>query len=122
RGATPVPDPRARARGGRALPRALRRGGARRPSPGRATRRGALLRRISPPRPLTRPCRGARSLYEGAARANNQGEAPTGDPEMNPERMLEMCRKGQWKIDEDLDWSVPPRPMTRDEETAIVQY
>jgi len=41
---------------------------------------------------------------------------------MNPERMLEMCRKGQWKIDEDLDWSVPPRPMTRDEETAIVQY
>ncbi len=41
---------------------------------------------------------------------------------MNPERMLEMCRKGQWKIDTDLDWNVPPRAMTRDEETAIVQY
>ncbi len=40
---------------------------------------------------------------------------------MNPERMLEMCRNGQWKID-DLDWSVPPREMTRDEEIAIVQY
>lgn len=41
---------------------------------------------------------------------------------MNPERMLDMCRKGQWKIDTDLDWSVKPREMTRDEETAIVQY
>ena len=41
---------------------------------------------------------------------------------MDPERMLEMCRKGQWKIDVDLDWSVPPRPMTRDEEIGIVQY
>jgi len=41
---------------------------------------------------------------------------------MNRERMLEMCRKGQWKIDQDLDWSVPPRPMARDEEIAIVQY
>lgn len=41
---------------------------------------------------------------------------------MNPERMLEKCRKGQWKIDVDLDWSVAPRPMERDEEMAIVQY
>jgi hypothetical protein len=41
---------------------------------------------------------------------------------MNPERMLEMCQKGQWKIDVDLDWSVPPRPMEREEEIAIVQY
>jgi hypothetical protein len=41
---------------------------------------------------------------------------------MNPERMLEMCQRGQWKIDVDLDWSVPPRPMSRDEEIAIVQY
>ena len=41
---------------------------------------------------------------------------------MDPERMLEKCRKGQWKIDVDLDWSVSPRPMTRDEETGIVQY
>ncbi len=41
---------------------------------------------------------------------------------MNPDRMLEKCRKGQWKIDVDLDWSVAPRPMERDEEIAIVQY
>lgn len=41
---------------------------------------------------------------------------------MDPERMLEKCRKGQWKIDVDLDWSVSPRPMTRDEEIGIVQY
>ncbi|MFO0694055.1 MAG: hypothetical protein U0230_10905 [Polyangiales bacterium] len=40
---------------------------------------------------------------------------------MNRERMLEMCRRGQWKA-EDLDWSVPPRPMSRDEEMAVVQY
>jgi len=41
---------------------------------------------------------------------------------MDPERMLDKCRKGQWKIDADLDWSVPPRPMTREEEIAVVQY
>jgi len=41
---------------------------------------------------------------------------------MEPERMLELCRKGQWKIDVDLDWSVTPRSMTRDEEVGIVQY
>lgn len=41
---------------------------------------------------------------------------------MNPESMLEKCRKGQWKIDVDLDWSVPPRVMSNEEETAIVQY
>lgn len=41
---------------------------------------------------------------------------------MNPERMLEMCRKGQWKIDADLDWSVKPRAMSREEEISIVQY
>ncbi len=40
---------------------------------------------------------------------------------MNPERMLELCKKGQWKID-DLDWSSPPRPMSREDEIAIVQY
>ncbi len=40
---------------------------------------------------------------------------------MNRERMLEKCRRGQWQP-EDLDWSKPPRPMTKDEETAIVQY
>jgi len=41
---------------------------------------------------------------------------------MDPERMLEKCRQGQWKIDVDLDWSVPPRPMTREEEISVVQY
>jgi hypothetical protein len=41
---------------------------------------------------------------------------------MNPDRMLEMCQRGQWRVDVDLDWSVPPRPMSRDEEIAIVQY
>jgi hypothetical protein len=40
---------------------------------------------------------------------------------MDLDRMLEMCRRGQWKV-EDLDWSAPPRPMERDEEMAIVQY
>jgi hypothetical protein len=42
-------------------------------------------------------------------------------PAMDLDRMLDMCRKGQWKID-DLDWSARPRPMSRDEEMAIVQY
>lgn len=41
---------------------------------------------------------------------------------MNPERMLELCRKGQWNIDRDLDWSATPREMAPDEERAIVQY
>ena len=40
---------------------------------------------------------------------------------MDLDRMLDMCCKGQWKID-DLDWSAPPRAMGRDEEMAIVQY
>jgi hypothetical protein len=40
---------------------------------------------------------------------------------MDLDRMLDMCCKGQWKID-DLDWSAPPRSMGRDEEMAIVQY
>jgi hypothetical protein len=40
---------------------------------------------------------------------------------MNPDRMLELCKKGQWKID-DLDWSQPPRAMSREDEIAIVQY
>ena len=37
---------------------------------------------------------------------------------MDLERMLDMCCKGQWKLD-DLDWSAPPRPMGRDEEMAL---
>jgi hypothetical protein len=40
---------------------------------------------------------------------------------MNLERMLEKCRAGQWKPD-DLDWSVAPRSMSREDEIAIVQY
>lgn len=40
---------------------------------------------------------------------------------MDIERMLEKCTTQQWKID-DLDWSVKPRPMERDEEIAVVQY
>lgn len=40
---------------------------------------------------------------------------------MDLERMLDKCRKGQWKVDQ-LDWSVTPRPMSRDEEITVVQY
>lgn len=40
---------------------------------------------------------------------------------MNLERMLEKCRRQQWSVG-DLDWSGNPRPMSRDEEIAIVQY
>lgn len=40
---------------------------------------------------------------------------------MDLERMLDKCRRGQWSVDE-LDWSVPPRPMSPDEEMTIVQY
>jgi hypothetical protein len=36
------------------------------------------------------------------------------------ERMLEKCRALQWEPS-DLDWSQRPRPMSRDDETAIVQ-
>lgn len=35
--------------------------------------------------------------------------------------MLEKCVSGQWKVD-DLDWTRPPAPMSRDKEQAIVQY
>jgi hypothetical protein len=40
---------------------------------------------------------------------------------MDLERMLDKCRRGQWTV-EQLDFGVPPRPMTRDEEMTIVQY
>ncbi len=40
---------------------------------------------------------------------------------MNLERMLEKCERGQWHVD-DLDWSVTPKRMSRDEEIAVVQY
>jgi hypothetical protein len=39
---------------------------------------------------------------------------------MNLEKMLEKCRRDQWSVG-DLDWSGTPRPMTRDDEIAIVQ-
>lgn len=39
---------------------------------------------------------------------------------MNLEAMLEKCRRDQWKVG-DLDWTGTPRPMSRDDEMAIVQ-
>jgi hypothetical protein len=39
---------------------------------------------------------------------------------MNLVSMLEKCRRDQWKVG-DLDWSGTPRPMSRDDEIAIVQ-
>ncbi len=35
--------------------------------------------------------------------------------------MLTMCRRDQWKLT-DLDWSKPPRELSREDEEAIVQY
>ncbi len=35
--------------------------------------------------------------------------------------MLEKCERGQWNVD-DLDWSVTPKGMSRDDEIAVVQY
>jgi hypothetical protein len=40
---------------------------------------------------------------------------------MDLERFLDKCRQGQWKI-EDLDWSVKPKSLPREDEIAIVQY
>jgi len=40
---------------------------------------------------------------------------------MDLQRMLGKCRRDQWSVD-DLDWSSPPRPMSEDDEMAIVQY
>ncbi|MCS6798049.1 MAG: diiron oxygenase [Myxococcota bacterium] len=40
---------------------------------------------------------------------------------MDLERMLAMCRRDQWHVD-DLDWSVPPRAMPREHEEAVCQY
>jgi hypothetical protein len=37
------------------------------------------------------------------------------------ERMRDKCRRDQWRLD-DLDWSVKPRPMSREDEIAVVQY
>lgn len=40
---------------------------------------------------------------------------------MNLQRMLRMCKDGQWGVG-DLDWSQTPRPMTEPDEAAVVQY
>jgi hypothetical protein len=40
---------------------------------------------------------------------------------MDLDRMLALCRKNQWQV-EDLDWTVTPRPLTREQEMAVVQY
>ena len=35
--------------------------------------------------------------------------------------MLDKCRRNQWSTD-DLDWTQPPREMSRADEEAVVQY
>lgn len=39
---------------------------------------------------------------------------------MDLDKMLERCERDQWSV-RDLDWSRKPRPMSRDDEMAIVQ-
>lgn len=36
--------------------------------------------------------------------------------------MLAMCLRDQWSIDQDLDWNVSPRPLSREHEIAVCQY
>ncbi|MBS2011863.1 MAG: diiron oxygenase [Deltaproteobacteria bacterium] len=40
---------------------------------------------------------------------------------MDLQRMLRMCRENQWSV-RDLDWSQKPRPMSLEDEAAVVQY
>lgn len=40
---------------------------------------------------------------------------------MDLDRMLAMCRRDQWTID-DLDWDVEPRTLSREHEIAVCQY
>lgn len=40
---------------------------------------------------------------------------------MDLQRMLRMCREGQWNVG-DLDWSQAPRPMSAEDERSVVQY
>lgn len=40
---------------------------------------------------------------------------------VNLEKMLELCRTRQWSVD-DLDWTQPPRAMTREEEINSVRF
>jgi hypothetical protein len=35
--------------------------------------------------------------------------------------MLEKCKRNQWKVD-DLDWTVTPKALSREEEMSVVQY
>ena len=37
-------------------------------------------------------------------------------------RMLEIARRDQWDPDRDLDWTVKPRDLSREDEIAVVQY
>ncbi len=39
---------------------------------------------------------------------------------MNLDRMLDLCRRDTWRV-EDLDWSGTPRPLPREQEERIVQ-
>ncbi len=50
-----------------------------------------------------------------------QGEVCDHGDTMNLERMLEKCERGQWNA-EDLNWSVTPKELSRDDELAVVQY
>jgi hypothetical protein len=40
---------------------------------------------------------------------------------MDLDRMLAMCRRDQWSVD-DLDWTVTPRALPREQEIAVCQY
>lgn len=40
---------------------------------------------------------------------------------MNLERMLDKCKRHQWSVD-DLDWTVAPKQLSREEEISVVQY
>lgn len=40
---------------------------------------------------------------------------------MDLERMLEKCHRDQWRPS-DLDWSTPPKNLTREQEISVVQY
>jgi len=40
---------------------------------------------------------------------------------MDTTRMLQKCVEQQWKV-QDLDFDVPPRPLSREDELAVVQY
>ena len=40
---------------------------------------------------------------------------------MDTTRMLELCRRDQWQL-EDLDWSLKPRILARGDEIAVCQY